>query len=207
MRRRRQAHADHQPAGRCGADPLRPVQGDAEQCGRAAGAVRRPGEGGDRAGIGRLVHRSADLVPRAAHRRHRHRAELDRGHDADRGPAAAVAAACQRIADPAARTAADQRAARAEGAGACRTERRGGAQEPGDRAGARRVGGTGGGTGADVEVQVGIPRQHVARAAHAAEFHPDPGPAAWRQSGRQPDRRARSSSHARSTVPAPICST
>ena len=49
-----------------------------------------------------------------------------------------------------------------------------------------RVGGKGGGTGADVEVQVGIPRQHVARAAHAAELHPDPGPAAWRQSGRQP---------------------
>ena len=70
---------------------------------------------------------------------------------------------------------------------ACRTERRGGAQEPGDRAGARRAGGTGGGTGADVEVQVGIPRQHVARAAHAAELDPDPGPAAWRQSGRQPD--------------------
>ena len=53
----------------------------------------------------------------------------------------AVAAACQRIADPAARTAADQRAAGAEGAAACRTERRGGAQEPGDRAGAPRAGG------------------------------------------------------------------
>ena len=52
-----------EPAGRRGADPLRPVQGDAEQRRRAAGAVRRPGEGGDRAGLGRVVHRSADLVP------------------------------------------------------------------------------------------------------------------------------------------------
>ena len=184
---RRQAHADHQSAGQCRADPLRPVQGDAEQCRRAAGAVRRPGEGGDRTCLGRLLHRSADLVPRAADRRHRHRAEHDRGDDADRGPAEAVAAARHRIADAAARAAADQRAARAEGAAARRTERRGGAQEPGNRAGPPRAGGEGDRAGADLEVQVRIPRQHVARAAHAAELDPDPGPAARRQPGRQPD--------------------
>jgi HAMP domain-containing protein len=35
--------------------------------------------------------------------------------------------------------------------------------------------------GADLEVQVGIPGQHVARAAHAAQQHPDPRPAARRE--------------------------
>ena len=68
----------------CGADPLGPVPGSAEQRGRAAGALRGPGEGGDRTCIGRFVHRSADIVPRAAHGGHRHRAEFDRGDDADR---------------------------------------------------------------------------------------------------------------------------
>ena len=44
--------------------------------------------------------------------------------------------------------------------------------------------------GADLEIQVRVPGQHVARAAHAAQQHPDPGPAARRQSGGQSDRRA-----------------
>ena len=51
---------------------------------RAAGAVREPGQGGDRARLGQLVHDLADDLPRAAHRQHRHRAQLDRGDDADR---------------------------------------------------------------------------------------------------------------------------
>ena len=88
------------------------------------------------------------------------------------------------------RTAADQRAAGAEGAAARRTQRRGRAQEPGNRAGAPRAGGEGDRAGADLEVQVRIPRQHVARAAHAAELDPDPRPAAHRQPGRQPDAEA-----------------
>ena len=87
----------------------------------------------------------------------------------------------------AARAAADERTARAEGAAACRTERRGGAQEPGNRTGAPRAGREGDGARADLEVQVRIPCQHVARAAHAAELDPDPWPAAWRQPRRQPD--------------------
>ena len=44
--------------------------------------------------------------------------------------------------------------------------------------------------GADLEVQVRVPRQHVARAAHAAQQHPDPRPAARRQPRRQPDAEA-----------------
>ncbi len=58
-------------------------------------------------------------------------------------------------------------------------------QEPGNRAGAPRAGGEGVGARADLEIQVRIPRQHVARAAHAAQQHPDSRPAARRQSRRQ----------------------
>ena len=169
----------------CRADRIRPVQGAAEERHRAAGAVRRPGQGGDRAGLGQHLHRPADLVPGAADGQHRHRAQLDRSHDADRRPADAVAAAGRRTADPAARIAADQRAAGAEGAAAGRAQRRSGAQEPGNRPGPPRGRRKGGGAGADLEIQVRVPGQHVARAAHAAEQHPDPGPAAGGQSGRQ----------------------
>ena len=41
------------------------------------------------------------------------------------------------------------------------------------------------GTGADFEVQVGVPGQHVARVAHAAQQHSGSGPATHRQPGRQ----------------------
>ena len=41
-----------------------------------------------------------------------------------------------------------------------------------------------------LEVQVGVPGQHVARAAHAAQLAADPGQAAGRQRGRAPDRAA-----------------
>ena len=162
VRRGRQAPADHRYTGERGADPFRTVQDHADQCRRVAGAVRRPGEGGDRTGLGRGVHRSADGVPGAAYRRHRHRAELDRSDDADRGSAEAVAAAGDRTSDPPARVAADQRTVGTEGATACRTERGSGAQEPGNRAGAPRGGRKGGGACADVEVQVRVPGQHVA---------------------------------------------
>ena len=69
----------------------------------------------------------------------------------------------------------------AEGAAARRAERRGRAQEPGDRAGPPRARGEGRRARAHLEVQVRVPRQHVARAAHAAQQHPDPRPAARRQ--------------------------
>ena len=48
----------------------------------------------------------------------------------------------------------------------------------------------GGGARAHVAVQVRVPREHVARAAHAAEQHPGPRPAARGERGRQPDRPA-----------------
>ena len=66
-------------------------------------------------------HAAADGVPRAADGQHRHRAEQHRGHDADRGLPQAVATARGRTAGAAEGAAADQRAAGAEGAAACRT--------------------------------------------------------------------------------------
>ena len=117
----------------------------------------------------------------------------------------AVAAARRGTADPAERAAADQRAAGAEGAAARRAERRGRAQEPGNRAGAPRARGKSDRARAHVEVQVRVPGEHVARAAHAAQQHPDPGPAARRQLRRQSAPPSRSSSRARFMAPAPTC--
>ena len=178
MRARRATNADHADPGQCRADHLRPVPGETEQSDRAAGAVRRPGQSGDRAGLARQLYRSADLVPRSADREHRHRPQQHRGDDADGGIAETVAAARHRIADAAAGTAADQRAARTESAAACRAQCRGRGEEPGNRACPSRPRGEGHRTGADLEIQIRIPRQHVARAADAAEQHPDPRPAA-----------------------------
>ena len=192
---------------RRGADQFGAAAGDAEEPRGASGAVRKPGQGRHRAFLGQLVHHLADDLPRTAHRQHRHRAQQHRGDDADRRPAEAVAAARRRTADPAEGTAADQRTARTEGPAARRTQRRGGAQEPGNRAGAARAGRKGDRAFADLEIQVGIPGQHVARAAHAAQQHPDPRPAAHRKSGRQSVGASRSNSPAPSTAPAPTCST
>ena len=51
-------------------------------------------------------------------------------------------------------------------------------------------GGEGRAAGPDLEVQVRVPGQHVARAAHAAQQPADPGRAALRQPRGQPDRQA-----------------
>ena len=82
-----------------------------------------------------------------------------------------------RTADPAEGTAGNQRAAGAEGSAAGRTELRSGAQEPGNRAGAPGSGRKGPRARSHLQVQVGIPGQHVARAAHSAQLHPGAGAA------------------------------
>ena len=148
---------------------------------RAAGAVRGRDQGGDRALVAAALHRDASDLPRTADAVDRRRAEHHRSDDADGEPAAAVAAADDGAADAADRAAADQRGAGVEGQAARRAERRGRAQEQGSGAGPPRARGEGGRTGADLEVQVGVPRQHVARAAHAAELDSDSRPAARRK--------------------------
>ncbi len=164
------------------------LPGAAAQHGRAAGDLRRSNQGRRQPGLAGPFHADTPRVPRTAHREHRHPAELDRSDDADRRPAEAVAAVDQRAADAAERAAADQRAAGAQGAAARRAECRGRTQEPGNRTGAAGARREGRRAGADLEVQVGIPGQHVARAAHAAEQHSDPRAAAHREPGEEPQR-------------------
>ena len=79
-----------------------------------------------------------------------------------------------RAAEPPAGAAADQPGARGEGAAARAPERGGRAQERGGRAGAPGARGEGRAARADLEVQVRVPREHVARAAHAAQQPADP---------------------------------
>ena len=121
------------------------------------------------------------------------------------GPAEAVAVARRGAAEPPAGAAADQPGAAGEGAPARAPEPGGRAQEPGGRAGAPGAGGEGRAARADLEVQVRVPRQHVARAAHAAQQPADPLRPAVQEPGRQPDRASRSSSRRRSTRRATTC--
>ena len=128
----------------------------------------------------------APCLPRPAHRKHRHRPAHHRGQHAHGRPAEAVAVAGAGAAVPAAGAAADQPAARREGQAAGRTERRSGAQEHRGRAGAAGAGGKGQAAGADLALQVRVPRQHVARAAHAAQQPADPLRPALEEPGGQP---------------------
>ena len=119
----------------------------------------------------------------------------------------AVPAAHRGAAVPPARTAADQRGAGHQGQAAGRAERGGRTQERGSRAGATRAGGEGGRAGADLEVQVRVPGEHVARTAHAAQLHPDPQPAARPRTRPATCPPSRWSSRATSTPRAPTCCT
>ena len=149
----------------------------------------------------------ASGVPRAAHRQYRRRAEHHRSDHAHRDAARTIAATRGRAAIAAERAAADQRGTRDQGEAARGTERRGGAQEPGDRSGATRTGRESDRARGDVAVQVRVPREHVARAAHAAEQHSRARPAARRKRRRQRCCRNTSNSARRFTPPVPICST
>ena len=91
---------------------------------------------------------------------------------------------------PAGGAAADQRGARGEGAPAHRAEGRGREEEPRGRARQAGARGEGGAARAHLEVQVAVPREHVARAAHAAQLAAHPVAPARRQRRGQPQRQA-----------------
>ena len=185
-RAREAAHSRHRHSRRHGAHRLRAAGGRAAQPSRLPHHLRGPDQGRHRARLAARFRPRAPDLPRAADDQHRHRAQQHRGDDADGRAADAVPAARGRVADPAEGAAADQRPARAEGPAARRAQRRGGGQEPGDRAGPPRAGREGDRAVADLEIQVRVPGEHVARAAHAAQQHPHPRPAADRQPRRQP---------------------
>ena len=181
-----EAHRHEQRAARVLSHLVRPGRRAPAQRGGAADSLRAGGQGGDRAGLVRPVQRDAPRVPRPAHGEHRGGAEQHRGEQPHREPAQAVADARHRAAEPPGGAAEHQRGAGGESAPALRAVRGSGAQEPGGRAGPARARRQGRPAGAVVEVQVRVPRQHVARAAHAAQQPADPGAAAGGEPAPQP---------------------
>ena len=110
----------------------------------------------------------------SAHREHRPRPQHDRGQHAHRDPAQAVAVAGRGAPVAPAGAARVERGPRTPGEAARRAEHRGGAEEPGGRGVQAPGRGEGRAARRLVEVQVRVHRQHVARAAHAAEQPADP---------------------------------
>ena len=125
-------------------------------------------------------------LARAADRKYRHRAQHDRRQHAYRRLAQAIAIAGHGTAESSARAAADEPGAQGKGPAARPSERRSGTQEPRSRTGPAGAGRKGQATGADVQVQVRILGEHVARVAHAAQQLVDPLRSALEESGRQP---------------------
>ena len=165
-------------------------QASAQQHHRPARPLRGRGQGRARARRLRALQPGARGAPGPADGVDRDRAPDHRVQHAHRGPAHAVPVAGRRAAVPAGGAAADQPAARGEGRAAGRAQRRGRAQEPGGRAGPPRAGGEGAAADADLQVQVGVPGEHVARAPHAAQQPADPVGPALAQPRRQPDGQA-----------------
>ena len=137
----------------------------------ASGVVRDPGQGRHRAGFGRRIYDVANDLPRAAHGQHRHRAQQHRGNDADRGTAEQsqqlagelqtqqkeLQQTNEQLEQKAQQLA--ERNVEVERKNQEIEQARRALEEKGDR------------TFADLEVQVRIPCQHVARAAYAAQQH------------------------------------
>ena len=99
----------------------------------------------------------------------------------------------------------DQRGAAGKGPPAGPPERGSRTQEPRSRAGPAGPGRKGQAACLDLEVQVRVPGQHVARAADAAQQPADPLRPALEEPRRQPDRPSRPNSPRRSTRPATTC--
>ena len=123
-----------------------------------------------------------------ADREHRPGAEHGREHVHDRAAAGAVPVAGPGAPDRPGAAAPVQRGPGRAGLAAGGQEQRGRGPLPGGRGGQAAGGGQGRGAGRLVQVQVGVHREHVARAAHAAEQPAGAGRAAGRQPRGQPDR-------------------
>ena len=192
-------HRDRRAAG-LRADLLRAGRRRAGQPDRAAHRVRGPGARRHRGGLVQPVHPGAPGLPGAADGDHRRQREHDHRELADRPPAAGVPAAGRgaavphrRAAGQAGGAAAVQRRAGGQGGPAGPAEARHRDQERRDRAGPAGDRGARQAAGPGLPVQVAVPRQRLARAAHPAEQPAHPGPAAGREPGREPDRPSRSS--------------
>ena len=172
---------------------------------RAAGALRAADARRDRAGLGQRVHPDPPRLPGDAQGDDRHRGQHHHHQRPHRRAAARVPAPDHRAAEAAERPAGVEQRAGGQGRAAGPAEQGHRDQEHRDRAGAPDPGGPRPAARPGLQGQVRVHGQHVARAAHAAEQHADPGPAAGRQRRRQPDRRARWTSPRPSTRPARTC--
>ena len=151
---------------------------------RAAGAVRGPDQGGDRAGLAAALHRRSTSPSSSSSRRAS--APCFNTIEATMRTEGLLTQSQQLTVELQSRQSELQQTNEELGTkaqAARRAERRGRAQERRGRAGPPRAGGKGRRAGAHLEVQVRVPGQHVARAAHAAQLHPDPQPAARRERG------------------------
>ena len=179
----KEADSAHRRADQLRADQLRPGLGGADQHLRRAGAVRRPGQGGHRAGLVLPLQRNPPELPRPAHRIDRHRAQHDHRDDENRGTAEAVAVAGDRAAE-------DQRRARRKGRTAREAERRSRTEEPRNRSGPPLAGRQGRAARPHQPLQVGVPGEHVARAPHPAQLAADSVAPAGAELGRHAHREA-----------------
>ena len=166
---------------------------DAAEHHRPADPVRGIGARRDRAGVVRRLQRDPPVAPGSADREHRPRAEHRRRHvgDGQAARAVAVAGAGAAVAPGAAPPV--ERGPRRAGDAARRQEQRGRGQVPGGGGGQAIRRGEGTRALGLVEVQVRVHRQHVPRAAHAAQQPARARRAARGQPGREPHRRARCS--------------
>ncbi len=137
---------------------------------RVAGAIRRRDQGRYRAGVARTLQRNSLALPRSAHAVDRRHAEHDFSVDANGRTAQAVAVAHDGTAEPAARAQTDERRTRRKGASAPRAQRRSRTPHARNRRSADGTRKEGRAAFAYVEVQVAVPCEHVARAAHAAQL-------------------------------------
>jgi HAMP domain-containing protein len=140
-------------AGQLRADQLRPRRRGAHQHLRRAGAVRRPRQGGHRAGVVLSLQRDSSQLPRPAHRVDRHRAQHDYRDDANGRTAQAVAVAGHRAAEDERRTGRKGRAAR-------EAERRSGTEEPRNRSGPPLTRRQSRPVSPHQPLQIGVPGQH-----------------------------------------------
>ena len=192
-----EADPDRGPAGGLREGGVRAGRVDAARHHRDPGPVRGAGAGRDRARLVHAVQRDHPAVPRPAHRDDRRRARHDHGERPDGGaapavpvPVAGATGAVRGAAAPADGAPGDERGAPGEGGAARAPEPRHRDQEPRDRDGPQLARGEGGAARAQLEVQVRVPGEHVARAAHAAQLAADPVEGAGRERERQPHREA-----------------
>ena len=207
----RQAQPRHQPQGRLLQGRHGPGRDSAGRADRGADQQRRRRQRRHRAGLHAPGHRARHRAAEAGVGRDRRLrgcgavpqapAGFGRGNPAaQRGTAGAAGRAAHRQRGAGRAVARAHRVAAAPGAPAgrarghqhaavragerARSQERGAQRRAGHAAGTRRR------TAAREPLQVRVPGQHVARAAHAAQLVADPGQAAQREQGRQPQRRA-----------------